>query len=579
MTKERARNKSIHLSTLTIIAISITVAAAVAVSVFSFITVYNRSLVRDASTSSEQAVEQAAGAVNNYVQELKVKIDQICGEISDSKDIDEVNERIATASRLQTDIEAIMVYDKDGDLLAFGTNGQALKENSEINLSFDKNNADGINSYNMSLPHVETMFYEYYPWVVTIVHPVYQELFGETVYITVDFSFSTIAKYIDNVGIGQHGYCYIADSDGNIVYHPQQQMIFSGIKTENTGTIEKLQDGVHRDNNVIYALNTLDDSSWRIIGISHIDELTSSRTETILRVILITFLCCSAIAIAVVVIFSKIVTKPVRGIVGEMQKFENKVDDFKYSPVFDRVAEIQVISESFEHMSGMIKELMDEVRAEEITLRKTELKALQAQINPHFLYNTLDSIQWMCEQGKTDDAVKMVSALAKLFRISISRGHELISIKDEVKHAESYLIIQSYRYKNQFKYTFNIDSAIEDCLINKITIQPLIENAIYHGLDRMVDEGEIKIDVNVDLNGDILIDVSDNGVGMTAGQCEKILKKEHSDSSGIGIKNVNDRLKIYFGDNYGISIRSELDVGTTVTVRIPQLREEPENEV
>lgn len=579
MIKDKVKNKSIHLSTLTIIAISITVAAAVAVSVFSFITVYNRSLVRDASTSSEQAVGQATGAVNNYLQELKVKIDQICGEISDSKNIDEVNERIAVASRLQTDIEAIMVYDKDGNLLAFSSNGNKLKNDTQLNLSFDKSNTENIKGYNMSLPHVENLFYEYYPWVVTITHPEYEELFGETVYITVDFSFSNIAKYIDNVGIGQHGYCYIADESGNIVYHPQQQMIFSGIKQEDISDVVKLADGVHRNNNIIYSLNTLDNNSWRIVGISHIDELTSEKTETILRVVLITMLCCSAIAIAVVLVFSKIVTKPVRGIVAEMQKFEHRVDDFKYSPVFDRVAEVQVISESFEHMSGMIKDLMDEVRAEEITLRKTELKALQAQINPHFLYNTLDSIQWMCEQGKNEDAVKMVGALAKLFRISISRGHELISIKDELKHAESYLIIQSYRYKNQFKYTFNVDKSVEDCFVNKITVQPLIENAIYHGLDRMVDEGEIDINVSVDLNNDILIDVRDNGVGMTSSQCVKILKKERSDSSGIGIKNVNDRLKIYFGENYGISIKSELDVGTTVTVRIPQLREEPENEV
>ena len=173
----------------------------------------------------------------------------------------------------------------------------------------------------------------------------------------------------------------------------------------------------------------------------------------------------------------------------------------------------------------------------------------------------------------------MVSALAKLFRISISRGKELIPIRDELNHAKSYLIIQSYRYRDQFTYSFDIDESLTGYLCNKITLQPLIENAIYHGLDRMVDEGEIKITLKKAQDGsdDILFAVSDNGVGMTEEQCKKILKKEKSNSSGIGVKNVNDRLKIYFGDKYGLSIKSELDEGTEVTVRIPKIEESGEN--
>ena len=228
-------------------------------------------------------------------------------------------------------------------------------------------------------------------------------------------------------------------------------------------------------------------------------------------------------------------------------------------------------------MVQMIQSLMEKVHNEEIVLRKTELKALQAQINPHFLYNTLDSIQWMCEQDNSKEAVEMVGALAKLFRISISHGNEFITINDELRHAESYLIIQSYRYKNQFTYSFDVDESLLGYMCNKITIQPFIENAIYHGLDRMVDEGEIRICVRAD-GKDIIITVADNGLGMTKEQCETILKKDRSDSKGIGVKNVNDRLKIYFGDEYGISIESELDVGTTVKIKIPKIEKGRENE-
>ena len=232
-----------------------------------------------------------------------------------------------------------------------------------------------------------------------------------------------------------------------------------------------------------------------------------------------------------------------------------------------------MLSDSFGHMVLQIKRLMEQARNEEINLRKTELRALQAQINPHFLYNTLDSILWMCEQGKNAEAVRMVNALATLFRISISRGHELITIRSELQHAESYLKIQSYRYKNQFTYVFDADETCLDYLCNKITLQPIIENAIYHGINGLVDEGSILVTVKSD-GDDILFTVEDNGTGMEPEQIEAIMSKERSDHAGIGIKNVNDRLKIYFGSRYGIQIDSVPDEGTKVYIRMPKVLEE-----
>lgn len=220
---------------------------------------------------------------------------------------------------------------------------------------------------------------------------------------------------------------------------------------------------------------------------------------------------------------------------------------------------------------------MATVRSEEVNLRKTELKALQAQINPHFLYNTLDSISWMCEQGKNAEAVVMVNALARLFRISISKGHELIPIRSEVQHAQSYLQIQSVRYKEQFSYHFDVEEDCTEYLCNKITLQPIIENAIYHGVNGLVDEGHIEIRVRAD-GEDVLFTVEDNGVGMEPEQIEEIFRRKPDGKSGIGIKNVNDRLKIWFGDAYGITIESVPDEGTKVTVRMPKVREEVEHE-
>ena len=254
-----------------------------------------------------------------------------------------------------------------------------------------------------------------------------------------------------------------------------------------------------------------------------------------------------------------------------MKDFEDNAADFVFEPIEGSV-EVNNLSDSFEHLVKRIQRLMEEVKNEETTLRKTELKALQAQINPHFLYNTLDSISWMCEEGKNEEAVAMVNALAKLFRISISRGHEIIPIEKEVQHAECYLQIQKYRYTNHFDYEFEVEESCKEYLCNKITLQPLIENALYHGLN-MIDEGHIAIRIFED-GEDVIMEVEDNGSGMTEEQVEELFVNDGTDHHGIGVKNVNDRIKIYFGDKYGIKVRSELDEGTCVTIRIPKVTEE-----
>ena len=416
-----------------------------------------------------------------------------------------------------------------------------------------------------------------YPWVVTIAKKEYSNLYARQVFVAIDFKFSSIAKYIDKVSIGQRGYCYIINSKGEIIYHPQQQILFSGLKKENTDEIFDLADGIHRKRNNIYNISSLASCNWKIVGVSFNDEITQAVKSQIIIGSAFAILFSLFISVLVYFILSRTVTRPVRRLVDSMQKFEKQAESFEYKADMSNVVEFKTLSSSFEHMVLMIQSLMEKVHNEEIVLRKTELKALQAQINPHFLYNTLDSIQWMCEQDNSKDAVKMVGALAKLFRISISHGNEFITISDELKHAESYLIIQSYRYKNQFTYSFDVDKSVLGYMCNKITIQPFIENAIYHGLDRMVDEGEIKIIVRRQ-GKDIVIIVKDNGLGMTQEQCRTILQKDRSDSKGIGVKNVNDRLKIYFGEEYGITIESELDVGTTVTIKIPKIEKGQEHE-
>lgn len=539
---------------------------------------YKNSMFSSAYVTSKQSVAQADETVSNYIFSIKSKLDNLCVETDKCTDAASLQKVISTAARLEDDIYCVSVYDMQGNVLSNGNNTDENIKDGLTDLSFDKSVYSNLkDGYAISQPHVNTLYQNKYPWVVTIAKKEYSNLFSQQVFVAIDFKFSSIAKYIDKVSIGQRGYCYIVNSKGQIIYHPQQQMLFSGLKEENTFEISELSDGIHRKKDNIYNISSLDSCNWKIVGVSFNDEITQAVKSQVAVGLIFALLFSAFMSAVIYFLLSRTVTRPVRRLVASMQKFEKQTETFEYKADMSNVAEFQTLSTSFEHMVLMIQSLVEKVHNEEIVLRKTELKALQAQINPHFLYNTLDSIQWMCEQDNSKDAVKMVGALAKLFRISISHGNEFIAISDELKHAESYLIIQSYRYKNQFTYSFDVDKSVLDCMCNKITIQPFIENAIYHGLDRMVDEGEIKI--IVERRGkDIAIIVKDNGLGMTEEQCKAVLQKGRSDSKGIGVKNVDDRLKIYFGEEYGITIDSELDVGTTVTIKIPKIEKGHENE-
>ena len=565
--KKNSLLKSLYLSQIFTVVVIILVMTVTMISFFSFVNIYEEATKENVITSSEQAVFQVENTVENYQEDIGNLMNMILSNISeDQKSTDQF---FKSLFQIKSEVVSVTTYDMNGQLLNAWSDGKILKKNISDNLSYDKNLSKGMQTdrLNITKPHVENLFKDYYPWVVTISQYKENEK-GEKIQVAMDVKFSNIAKYVDDVGIGQHGYCYIADENGNIIYHPQQQLIYAGLKTEHS---TDSSDGTHTESNVIYSVKSLERSDWKIVGVCLADEMITSKVEALTKNLIMIAIGVLFVTIFAGGIFSKLFSKPANDLAKAMQKFENDTDKFVFEPV-EGTAEITSLTESFEHMVLQIQELVEKVRQEEISLRKTELKALQAQINPHFLYNTLDAIAWMCEEERHKDAVEMVNALARLFRISISRGHELISIEKEIEHAKSYLKIQNFRYKNQFTYDFKVDDTCLSYLCNKITLQPIIENAIYHGIDRMVDEGLIQIRI-FQKDEKIVFEVEDNGVGMTEEQCQEILKKDAGDKAGIGIKNVNDRIKIYFGEEYGITIRSELDEGTCVTITMPKITE------
>lgn len=563
----RAPRTGLRITTILVTMVVGTVAIILLCCILLFLDRYRSAMVQSARTSSSQAVSQVSNTVGSYLRDMGQAMELVEQSVSESGESRDW--LLAAFLKYRPDVVAVTSYSAGGELLDCWSPGREPRENIFQNLSFDLSAARESEGAYMTAPHVETIFEGYYPWVVTMTAPL--EGGGEAAWVSLDISFSSISSYLKNVSIGQRGYCFLMDREGNIVYHPQQQLLYAGLKSEDTEALAALEDGDYADDTVIYCLASVEGSDWRAVGVSYVDELVNRNVNDMIRLSCLLAVVVLGAALLTSWLLFRFLGRPLRGLASAMESFESDADHFAYKPV-GGTREVQELSDSFEHMVLRIQELMTTVREEEINLRKTELKALQAQINPHFLYNTLDSIAWMCEQGRNADAVRMVHALARLFRISISRGHELIPIAKEIEHAESYLQIQMYRYKNQFTYEFDVDP---DCLsyyCNKITLQPIIENSINHGLDLMVDEGRIDVLVRQD-GDDIVFSVRDNGVGMSEEQIEAIMQHGPTDRTGIGIKNVNDRLKIYFGKSYGLHITSEPDVGTCVEIRMPKIKE------
>ena len=295
-------------------------------------------------------------------------------------------------------------------------------------------------------------------------------------------------------------------------------------------------------------------------------------TMRVLTVLIGIYLFVAVVAVVLSIYFSKRFTSPIREISEEMTQFDG--NDFSRLIELNTNTELDQIGHSYNKMLKNIENLLAEIKEQEGVLRRTELNMLLAQINPHFLYNTLDSIIWMAEGKKNEEVVLMTASLARLLRQSISNEDEVVPIANEVEYARGYLTIQKMRYKDKLEFQIEVDSSILYIPLIKLVLQPIIENAIYHGLKYKESKG-LLIVKGFMKDGNAVLQVIDDGVGMDEETLAHIYDKHKVNyhSNGVGVYNVQKRLKLYYGEDYGITYTSELGKGTTATITIPGRQE------
>jgi two-component system sensor histidine kinase YesM len=375
----------------------------------------------------------------------------------------------------------------------------------------------------------------------------------------------TIAK---QTNLGESGHIIILDDQDKLIFSSNTDCIDSSCDS-NIKAGELIIGGEFLtidDIDMYMSVNTIHGTRWRIATFINAEIVSSSKSE-ISMVLIYVFVITIIVALAGTAILTRQITKPLNELKEHMMKIEHSEHLYEEVQVTGQ-KEVVILAHAYNDMIKEIRRLLDRLVTEQNEKRKTELIALQTQINPHFLYNTLDSIVWLSEKEDNEHVIEMVIALSRFFRISISRGKDIIDIASEIQHAKYYLQIQKIRYSNKFEYQFNVSEDILDFTVVKLVLQPLIENAINHGIQ--TDTTGI-IDISAyQKDGFINFEVTNNGYGLTKTQIEEIYYKINSeDHHSVGLKNVAQRIKLYYGDTSGIEITSVLDESTTFKIYYP----------
>lgn len=540
--------------------------------------------------NSRKLMEQTGETMEDYLVNMRQISDAVYYNVVKENDFHDAREEIQKGMNLlyeanRDKLRTIAIYNSDGSLMAAEPVATQKEDPDVTRQEWYQSAMEEMENIHFSTPHIQNLFedstFRYY-WVISSsrVVELTENRDSQMGVLLVDMDFSSISRMMNQINeVGNGQYYYLCNSDGDIIYHPRQIQISDGISRENSIKAASYKDGVYDETfegtqrKVI--VNTISYTGWKLVGVIPYSIFTHEMLNIRYFIAMVTLLMAVMLTIINRVVAERI-SRPIRKLNHSVMEYEaGKKPEIYIGGSW----EIRHLGYSIQSSYEKSEKLMQEIVWEQNERRKSELDALQSQINPHFLYNALDSITWMIEGERNDEAAFMISQLAKLFRISLSKGHTIISVKDELQHAQSYMNIQRVRYKDAFSVTFDVEPELEKYCAVKLTLQPILENAINYGVDPMDDCGEIRVCVRKE--GELLVlSVEDNGIRMSEEEVELLLTDNNrvpKHGSGVGLINIHNRLQILFGKEYGLVIESEPDEGTKVSIQIPAILYTEEN--
>lgn len=549
--------------------------------------IYKESMTDEQKINTKQMIKQISSNIDFYIKDTENIIDYLSNDPSvisflGSNNLSEDEKQENTSAviyrfiKLHPEIAGIMIVNKNDMYVS-----DVMYRISRDSLTNEKWYRKAVESPGriqlFSKPvgrNINNIFNYSADDVVSMSKAIFDFKSGEFLgVILIDMKLDVIKQVIENVKPGKTGFVYIIDSYGEIVYSPINPVVYrinrDWLLGNKEGIIVKNIKG--KDYQIMD--NTSPYTAWNTIGVFPLDEtlkVAASIKYYSLFIAVITLILAEILAI----FFTRSIVSPIRKLRMLMKRtqegdlnvyFNNKYDD-----------EIGELGTSFNTMIKEIKNLVNLVQIEEKSKRKAEISVLQAQIKPHFLYNTLDTIHWMAKEHKATDIVEIISSLTNLLRIGLNSGNESIKLKDEIKHVESYLMIQKVRYEDKLNYKIEVDDDILDYTVIKLILQPLVENAIYHGIKEKRGKGDITIFGKIEDNK-IHLKVMDNGIGINKERLQEInglLRKSSlaSNKIGYGIFNVNERIRLNYGEEFGLVYSSQYNEGTTVDIWHPLLK-------
>lgn len=539
-----------------------------------------------AEESAQQVLAQVNRNMDNYLRAMMRVSNTAYYQVIKDLDLAAGEDLEASLDLLyennRDSLVSIAVFSREGRLIAAAPLAQLKASVFPHRETWFTTAMDQIENLHFSTPHVQNLFEDpdhRYRWVVSLSRQVELTRKGaiESGVLLVDMNFSGIEQLCKDVTLPySQGYLYLIDSSGELIYHPRQQLIYAGLLEENNLAAANYADGTHTETfqgqRRSVTVKTVGYTGWKLVGVVPRANMLDNYGQLVLFFLFVVFFSIFLLVFANLRL-SEWITAPMKQLDRAVKELEagRELVDFSVEGPY----EVEHLSRSIQSMVSTLRHLMDDILEQEAQKRRSELDVLQSQINPHFLYNTLDSVVWMTENGRTEDAVVMLTALARFFRISLSRGSNIIPLADELEHARHYLTIQKMRYKNKFSAQISAEDGVESLYTIKLIIQPILENAIYHGMAYADGDGEIRIHAFRE-GEDVLIEVTDNGPGMPEELVEQLLSPNGpavsgAKGSGIGFRNVHQRIQLTFGPDYGLTILSEPDSGTTVRIRLPAL--------